>query len=179
MCVTRPHWVNKLLIRNCFAIGAVFYNTYEECSWVTSPLYIDVYHWQERDFCGETIFCFMFYEAWVLSQYQDRFPGVDISIITVRPSWDRLKFIMRIPLLVRRHPCNESPPVLSIVLYDIALEPFCSTVYRSTLRPILPVNMYCTVSQVNTYILLRTHFQKKIICDVMLVLWYHDYMYEI
>ena len=123
----------------------------------------------------------MFHVLWSLGpvSISRSFPGVDISIITVRPSWDRLKFIMGITLLVSRHPCNESPPVLSIVLYDTALEPVCSTVYRFMLRPILPVNMYCTVLQVNMFIFLRTHFQKKIICDVMLVLWYHDYMYEI
>ena len=38
------------------------------------------------------------------------FPGMGISIIKIRRSWDRLIFIMGIPMLVKRHLYTETVP---------------------------------------------------------------------
>ena len=37
------------------------------------------------------------------------FPGMEIPMLRIRRSWDRLIFIMGIPILVRRHPILRRP----------------------------------------------------------------------
>ena len=59
------------------------------------------------------------YTTWAASQYKDVCSMYGYFIIKIRRSWDRLIFIMEIPLLVRRHLYIDMDPVGAMTTPDV------------------------------------------------------------
>ena len=64
----------------------------------------------ERGIFQVNMVCCIPADFWSLSQYRYSLSGNRIPIIEIRRSWDRLIFIMRIPIMVKQHLHTETPP---------------------------------------------------------------------